>query len=70
VVGGAVGLRALGHVRGRPEGGWRGPVRLTSGPVKQPVRVVDALVLTGGKVPGDASVVRESAAGSNTCGDG
>jgi hypothetical protein len=35
VVGGAVGLRALGQVRGRPEGGCRVPVRLASGPVEQ-----------------------------------
>jgi len=45
-------------------------VRLASGPVKQPVGVVDVFVLIGGKVPGGASVVGESAAGSKTCGDG
>jgi len=69
-VGGAVGLRALGHAPGRPEGGCRVPVRLASGPVKQPVGVVDVFVLIGGKVPGGASVVGESAAGGKTCGDG
>src|SRR6516162_8155336 len=51
VVGGAVGLRALGYVRGRPEGGCRVPVGLASA-VKQPVRVVDVLVLIGGKGAG------------------
>src|SRR6516225_12057149 len=57
VVGDAVGLRALGHAPGRLEGGCRVPVRLASGPVTQPVRVVDVLVLIGGKVPAGTSIV-------------
>ena len=56
-MGDAVGLRALGHAPGRLEGGCRVPVRLASGPVTQPVRVVDVLVLIGGKVPAGTSIV-------------
>jgi hypothetical protein len=39
------------------------------GPVKQPVRVVDVIELIGGKVAGRRGAVRESAAGTWTCGD-
>src|SRR5215470_17448631 len=56
---GARARPARGRLPGTGEAGIR--------PVKQPVGVVDVFVLIGGKVPGGASVVGESAAGSKTC---